>query len=316
MNRGDLVNKGLIWKGQPGSDQPLPANRTIIVSGLGRSGTSMVATLLAELGIISADDAYEETLDDREFLHLLKFRQVDEFRTAIAQRNQRSSVWGFKLPSIHGYLEPPDLLAFRNPRLVITVRDVVAVAERHAIAEHADPLLSFFEAADGLADLIRFLRAVICPTLLVSYEKAVSLHDEFITALCQFCGCPIDDALRDRLAAIIHPNKLEYARTARRRYDGNIDGMFNGNLVGWCREIGEAAPVRLDLLVDGEIRSSFLAGQSRDDLKRAGIGDGSHGFTASTEGLGIIPASILSVRVSGRTFEIPGSGKAAWEYWR
>lgn len=316
MEHADLVNKGLIWKDQPGTDQPLPANRTIIVSGLGRSGTSMVAALLAELGIISACDAYEETLDDREFLHLLKFRRADQFRVAIAQRNHRSSVWGFKLPSIHGYMPPTEILAFRNPRLVITLRDVVAVAERHAIAEHADPLSSFFEAADGLADLIRFLRAAACPILLVSYEKAISLHDEFITALCQFCGCPIDDALRDRLAAIIHPNNMEYARTARRRFDGNIDGIFNGNLIGWCREIGEAAPVRLDLLVDGEIRSSFLAGQSRDDLKHAGIGDGSHGFAASIEGLGIIPASVLSVRVSGRTFEIPGSGKAAWEYWR
>ncbi len=315
MTATELLNKGVIRSGEADAGNE-PAERTIIVSGLGRSGTSMVAAMLAGFGILSTEIAYETTLDDREFLHLLKFRQAGDFRAAIAARNQLSRIWGFKLPAINGYLEAPELHAFRNPRLIIVFRDPVAVAARHAIAEQTDPLASFFETLSGMSDLVGFLRAAECPILLVSYEKAVTLPDQFVTALAGFCGVELDAAGRERAIAIVRPNNLEYAQNARRRYEGNIDGIFDSHLVGWCREIGELEPARLVLLVNGVVRLSFSADHLRDDLCEAGIGNGRHGFVQSLHGLGVVRASILTVRVEGRIFDVPGSGKCAWQYQR
>ena len=230
MNPTDLLNKGLIWRRYNHAAEQ-PRERTIIVTGLGRSGTSMVAAMLGELGILSRDKAYQATFEDREFLHLFRFSETDSLPAAIAERNNLASIWGFKIPSLHGYLEPHELRAFRNPHLIIVFRDLVAIAQRHAIAELTDPLEAFFEASSGMSDMIAFLRATDCPALLVSYEKAVSLHDQFVTALAQFCGVPVDEAQRQRLNRMILPNNMSYADVARRRYEGNVDGIFDGCLV-------------------------------------------------------------------------------------
>ncbi|HSU04314.1 MAG TPA: hypothetical protein VLI93_01965 [Acetobacteraceae bacterium] len=91
MNDIALINRGLIWRGYH-EVHVEPTERTIIATGLGRSGTSMIAALLAELGILSTEHAYPATLDDREFLHLLKFRKTGDFRDAIAARNHLGPV--------------------------------------------------------------------------------------------------------------------------------------------------------------------------------------------------------------------------------
>ncbi len=235
---------------------------------------------------------------------------------AIAQRNQAEPVWAFKIPSIHGYLEPRDLGLFRNPHLIVVMRDIVATARRHATSEHMDPAWSLLETARGQADLLVFLTNAGCPILSLSYEKAV-LHPEIaVQAVADFANIPIADDQRLRLAALIEPDNRVYAQTATRRFDGNLDGIFQGRLVGWCRNSNDPAPVSLDLLVNGVARGSFPADHFRDDLKQAGIGEGNHGFDIDTRPLGLSPGAVLALRVTGRTFILPGSGKAAWMYHR
>ena len=310
MKPYDLSNSGIIQTGPAPASAATP--RTFIVSGLGRSGTSMVAAILAGLGVLSRDRSYEATLEDREFLHLLTTRDQPGLAEAISARNRESPVWAFKVPSIHGYLEPKELHLFRNPHLLIVMRDLVSTASRHAVSEHVDPALSFLETAQGQYDFVCFLAAVACPTLLVSYEKGIRHPDRLVLALARFCAIPIDQHQVDRLAESIRPESEDYANAASRRFEGNIDGIFDGSLIGWCREVGESHALSLDLLVDGVVACSLTADQQRDDLKAAGMGDGCHGFQVDTAGLGIMPESVLTVRITGRTFELPGGGKLVW----
>ncbi|MGH7156423.1 MAG: hypothetical protein ACREF3_21075, partial [Acetobacteraceae bacterium] len=288
----------------------------IIASGIGRSGTSMIASLLAGLWILSADDAYSLTMDDKEFLHLFTFKNMEELDEAIKRRNRHSEVWAFKLPSIHGYMEPDNLRVFRNPRLVIVFRDPVAVAVRHATAEYVDPGVSLFETIEGMREMARFLQAAECPMLLVSYEKAIRHPEHLIGALAEFCGVAVDPGKRQQLHAVIRPDNAEYAANARRQYDGQIDGILDGRLHGWCHERDEPNAVDLELLVYGKPSMSFRADHARDDLRDAGIGDGAHGFSVDLGQVQMTPDSILAVRVAGRNFEIKGSGKPAHEYRR
>ena len=309
MGPRNLFNFGIIQTG------PVPASaetpRTFIVSGLGRSGTSMVATILAGLSVLSRDHSYDVTLEDREFLHLLTTRDTQGLAAAIRARNRASLVWAFKVPSIHGYLEPKELHRFRNPHLLIVVRDLVSAAFRHAVSEYMDPAQSFFEAVRGQHDLTRFLEAATCPTLLVSYEKGVRHPDKLILALARFCAIPIDHQKVNGLMELIRPENEDYIRAATRRFEGNIDGIFGGRLIGWCREIGESRALSLELLVDGVMAYEVSADQYRTDLETAGIGDGRHGFQVDIGTLGISPEAIVTVRISGRTFELPGSRQPA-----
>jgi len=310
MQPRDLSNSGIIQTGPAPASAATP--RTFIVSGLGRSGTSMVATILAGLGMLSRERSYEPTLEDREFLHLLTTRDLPGLAEAISARNQTNPVWAFKVPSIHGYLEPKELHLFRNPHLLIVMRDLVATASRHAVSEHMDAALSFLETTQGQYDFVCFLHAAACPTLLVSYEKGIRHPDKLVRAVTRFCDIPIDQQKVDRLTELIRPESEDYINAATRRFEGNIDGIHDGSLIGWCREIGESHPLSLDLLVDGVIACSLTADQYRVDLKAAAIGDGCHGFQVDTAALGIMPESVLTVRISGRTFELPGGGKLVW----
>lgn len=316
MDPPDLINRGLILRVPSGGGTGDQTQRTIIVSGIGRSGTSMIASVLAGIGVLSAADAYPATMDDREFLHLFRFKDTDGVAAAIQARDSRNDVWAFKLPSIHGYMEPDGIRAFRNPRMVMVFRDPVATAIRHSIAEYVDAEFSFFENIQAMQDIARFMQSVDCPMLLVSYEKAISFPDHLVLALAEFCGVSVDAIQQNRLRAIIQPDNRAYAENARRRYEGNIDGIIEGFLHGWCREADDPEPVLLDLLVDGAPAASFRASLSRNDLRNAGIGDGSCGFRVDLGRLNVEPSSVLTVRVAGRSFEVAGSGKPARAYRR
>src|SRR6185437_6591252 len=126
-------NPGVIHLGPPALGSQLP--RTFIITGLGRSGTSMTAAVLSRLGLLSAGDAYPVTLDDREFLHVLTHRDRAALMEAIARRNARDAAWAFKIPSIHGFLTTAELDLFRAPHVIVMMRDLAATARRHAIAE-------------------------------------------------------------------------------------------------------------------------------------------------------------------------------------
>ena len=309
-----LGNFGVIQFGPAPAQASLP--RTIIATGIGRSGTSMVAAVLAGIGLLSREDAYDVTLDDREFLHVFSLHDRAGLAAIIARRNHNRAAWAFKMPSLQGYLLPHEVDLFRNPHLIVVMRDVVATARRHATAEHVDPAESMFETARGQADLLAFLQQLRCPILAVSYEKAVLHPGPFVRAVADFVRARLDEAQQNQLAALVEPDNTTYAQTATRHYDGNVDGMFQGHLRGWCREIGEDAPLSLELLVNGIPACTVRADAFRDDLKKAGIGEGRYGFDIDTIKLKLPPGAILAVHVAGRTFQVPGSGKPAWMYQR
>jgi hypothetical protein len=276
----------------------------------------MVAALLTRGGILDRANAYDVTLEDRELLHVLTAQDRAGLIEAIWRRNEAAQVWAFKVPNLHGYLTPADLILFRKPHLIAVMRDTAAVAHRHATAECLDPVHAFFEVARTMTTLVQFLKSADCPTLVVSYEKALLHPDAAVRALMEFAHLPLTDNLLGQLVALIHPEDPTYARTAARSFTGNIDGIFDGHLIGWCREEGESRPVSLDLLVNGVSVQTVGADTFRDDLCNAGIGNGSHGFDIDISLLNVAPSANLAVRVSGRTFQLSGSGQPAWRYTR
>lgn len=276
----------------------------------------MVAGLLARAGLLDPTRAYDVTLEDRELLHVLRIQDRRGLTEAIQRRNETAAIWAFKIPNLHGYLAPSDLALFRNPHLIVVMRDMAAIAHRHATAERMDPAHAFLETAQTMTALLVFLITANCPTLIVSYEKAILHPDAIVRAVMGFAHPPLADDLLNQLPDLIQPEDPAYARTAARSFAGNIDGIVSGHLIGWCRDEGDSAPVSVDLLVNGTPICTARADLFRGDLRQAGIGDGHHGFDIDTARLSLAPGAILAVRVSGRTFQIPGSGQPTWRYMR
>ena len=232
----------------------------------------------------------------------------DELADVVAARNARHPVWGFKRPNLHAF-GPGIVAAFRNPRLIITSRDPVAVSRRSMLSEHHLDALAAREAEaaahEGLA-MLRFAIALPCPVLLVSYEKALQDPLRLARAVLGFSGLQADATT---VCQTVQANRPEYLDHTERRFRGHIDGVFADLVHGWAMDPDSAEPLTLELLIDGVVRATFQADEFRPDLAQHGIGNGRHGFRQ------VLPPRTrrmakLSVRVAGRPHELAGGGRA------
>lgn len=310
----DLRNKGIIRLHPTHSLRHRPVERTLIVSGVARSGTSMVARVLQGAGVFMGERLDDVVFEDHEFSLLFSDPNHGrlEVDALLRKRDRRHRVWGFKRPHLHVEAEPVVELC-RNPFVILTVRDPVAIAERNAISEHRNSADSLGEAITDLQAMLHYARSLTCPVLFVSYEKAVLQPEQFVDRLLEFCGLEVPLDARERLLALVEPDRPEYLEAARRVFEGYVDG-FNGTaLVGWARQRDLHLPVHVTLFRDSVSVRNAYADEYRPDLLQAGMSSGNHGFSIELADLGFTAASRITVRIEGRLFVLNNSGSTIRE---
>jgi hypothetical protein len=254
--------------------------------------------------------------EDEAMARILIARDRDALKRMIAERNTNYGTWGFKYPMLCQSLGHGDTALFCDPRVIVAFRDPVSVAVRTSLSEYREPMQALRNAIDDQAALVTFVDRLQCPTLLVSYEKSLMFPGDFIDAILQFCDLPRNEALRDRLIALIEPNRQTYIAQARRRYEGVIDGITDGYLHGWCRLTGGTDPVTLDLLADDCPVATLRADMFRQDLLDAGFGTGHHGFAVDISRQRLPRNAVIRVKVAPHGVELDNSGHPLEAYRR
>jgi hypothetical protein len=308
----DLVNRGVIINRPVGSSAT--GARTFIVTGLHRSGTSLVASILQQAGVFMGRDINDFVFEDEEMLATLRAGDVDKLKLLIRDRNADYGTWGFKAPLLYTSLQPEQLALFDNAHLIVPFRDIASIAVRNSLSEYKDAMAALRDAVSQLDSMVGYVGSVSAPSLLFSYEKALIFPGDFIETFMRFCGLPSNAALCARLASLVEPNRKDYLARARRVYHGKVDGVEGGSIFGWCQLLGSTDPVRLEMFIDGELVTSFLAGVFRQDLLDAKIGDGAHGFVVELGALRPKPDAFIHVRVAGRPIELDNSGQRLSHY--
>jgi hypothetical protein len=309
----DLVNKGFIVD-RPGASVPGGGGKTFIVTGLYRSGTSLVASVLRQVGIFMGSDINDIVHEDMEMAKVVETRNRAGLKLLIRERNAAYGTWGFKLPMLCESLDHADMALFNDPHVIVPFRDPVAMSVRTSLSEYREPMQALRKASEDQAAMMAFVDRLGCPKLLLSYEKSLVFPGDFVDAITQFCGLPRSDMLRDRLTRLIEPNRETYIAGARRRYEGIIEGVTGGCLYGWCRLSGVPDPVALDLFVDDQLVLEFVADSFRQDLLDAGYGRGCHGFYLDLHKLGLRPNSVIRIRDSVHAIELDNSGRRVRDY--
>jgi hypothetical protein len=304
----DLVNKGFIVN-RPAASMPGRGGRTFIVTGLHRSGTSLVASVLRHVGIFMGAEINDLVHEDEAIAKILIARDFNALRRLIRQRDANYGTWGFKFPMLCKSLRPDDVALFSDPHIIVAFRDPVSVAVRKSLSEYQEPMAALRIAVDDQAAMLTFVERLQCPTLLLSYEKSLVFPDDFIDSILQFCDLPRSNALRENLVRLIEPNRQTYIAQVRRHYGGVIDGVTGGWLYGWCCLTAVADPVALRLFVDDQPVLAFLADVFRQDLLDAGFGTGHHGFAIDLATLPIRPDSVIRIRVADHAIELDNSGR-------
>lgn len=304
-----LLNRGVIVVRPPNT-----APRTLIVTGPERSGTSMVAAMLQRAGIFIGDETNDIVYEDEELDRILHSGDTVALRRIIGERDVAYRVWGFKLPMLCRDLPRERLAWFSNPHLIVTFRDPVAMAVRTAVSEYQDSIQSLRQAVADQNAVFAYVDAVDCPAILLSYEKALMMPEEFVDAIGRFCGVTLDPGVRSALLSIVEPGRQRYLEGARRRFEGTVERIQGDALCGWCWLTQSDEPVTLEVLADDRLVTRVIADVARGDLRLAGIGDGRHGFMIPLQTITTGRDPVIRICVAGHGVEVPNSGKRLREY--
>lgn len=145
----------------------------------------MVAGVVRGFGCHLGDDLPVNN-EDVEF----SYKTIEEMKRSIETRNRVHDFWGWKFPMAAEYLD--NLMMFiRNPMLIVVNRDIVATSlgllrwdDRQASTALLEAIL---QNRKNLDLALRWEK----PTLLVSYEKAVSAPEVFLEELSAFLDRPL-----------------------------------------------------------------------------------------------------------------------------
>src|SRR5690242_11463490 len=155
MTNEGLINYGFVRL----KDAPRQDTATIIVVGLPRSGTSMVASVLKTLGVFMGRVIDNVVFEDHEMADAIEPGKERRLADLIAARNAQHRIWGFKRPEAYKQL-PRICVTCRNPRVIVTFRDILAISLRNNISMQLDPIQWLPRLAreyDALASTIKRL---------------------------------------------------------------------------------------------------------------------------------------------------------------
>jgi hypothetical protein len=249
------------------------SEKTVIVMGVPRSGTSMIASALRGIGISLGDILDGAVMEDLELASALEANDEAALAFLIERRNSRYPIWGFKRPDAFRKMETFEQ-CFRNIHYIVTFRDPLAIALRNNLSMREKLLPALQNAAHSTADLLKFVAASKKPMLLVSYEKAVLDAGKLVDEVARFLAINLPPFERERVMRALPANREAYWLKSRIVYEGRFDSVSARRVRGWARGIGLAKPVAVLLFVDGVLRAQCLADQYREDLERAGKNGG------------------------------------------
>lgn len=174
--------------------------KTLVIMGAPRGGTSMVAGSFRELGV-DLGVSLGENHEDPQFLT----KDLEELRGRIAERNAVKPVWGWKMPhSIH-YIEEllPDI---RNPHLVFVFRNLLSTSasQVHRSESTVENALKFsLKQNIVMTELVSKLDV---PMLLVDYDKALTDNAHYIDKAIEFMQLDVTSEQRQNCVDFIDPD--------------------------------------------------------------------------------------------------------------
>ncbi len=282
----ELQNSGIITLNKAEHNEE---EKTIIVVGVERSGTSMVGTVLNELNIFLGDSHDKAVFEDIRIFSSLESENFELFESLVTEYNSRHKIWGWKRPKSFTYSDR-FVGRVRNPHFVVLFRDSFSIAVRNSISVHVNVTKNLIATAKKNLELAEFVAECKYPMLCVSYEKAMMKKKQFLQNLVDYIGIEIDEEHQKRVLSSMVNGKTEYLLGSRLDKDGGVPGPVKSpfgrvdkiselKLSGWARLPQEDEPLQLKIMKKDEVLGTVVADQFRQDLKDNNVGSGDHAFS-------------------------------------
>ena len=243
--------------------------KTYVVLGLGRSGTSMVAGTLHNMGI-NMGESLGHTYEDIELSNAFENKDFSLVKNLISTRNEDHQQWGWKRPSAVNYIEEVEDL-FDDVIFLVVWRDIFAIANRNKISMEYDLLESMERSIKNYDKLLKFVMKTDKPLLLISYEKAMLKKDLFVNALSKIV--PSGETLSNEALSFITVDPKDYLNASRvTEAKGTVGKFTNKEIMGWAfySKLQEKAAV-VTLQVNGKVLAKTKANKIREHLVKQHI---------------------------------------------
>lgn len=185
-------------------------NKTVVIGGIPRGGTTMVAATVDALGVYlgpEEDLKLKNCFEDQT----MNSPYLDVQHDYIKKNDNNHAVWGWKDP---GVIHPLNELghALRGPRVMIVFRDMLASIQgemRFDIKNGIDPRSydSLVEnTMNRYADIWKFSQRTRLPLMLISYERAINNREDFVDQVIDFIGLQVTPDQRQEAIDRIAPD--------------------------------------------------------------------------------------------------------------
>lgn len=277
--KNSLINSGIYVL----NEIPQQEEKTIIVLGSPRSGTSMMGKILYALNIFRNNQLDKSVFEDREIIDLLENKKDEkEIENYFKTKTKEYKIWGFKRPGAYFYIKKYEKYII-NPIYIIPFKDMLSISLRKNISIGQDFKNSLKETMEHHIKLINFILNNDKPMILFSYEKAILNPDFFVESIVKILDIhPSKEELLNAKKAI-EMNPESYLQNSRERVIGFFDNLKNNCVLGWAKAINHDKPVDVYVYINNKLVKTAKANIYREDLKKKNIGNGKHGFNIELE---------------------------------
>lgn len=280
-----MINKGVVI-----SNANNTTEKTIVIMGVARSGTTMTAQVVQDLGIDMGSEKGGVVNERRDVYSLLENKKLVQFDNLVEQQNKKHSIWGWKRPKSIEYV---DLFEhrIRNPHYIIPFRDYLSIAVRNNMAINADVTQNLVSThKDRYSKVIEFIQKNKQPMLLFSYEKAVLHPKYFVQKVAEFIGVNDEHRIAKAVKSIdVRSNP--YLKTES--ILGTLDKVQEGKVHGWAKKNNSNKPITLKLVINKTFVKNIVANKPRKDLAKIG----NHAFCESFEEIGLTVGETYEVMI-------------------
>jgi len=194
--------------------------RSIMVVGVERGGTSMVAGVLRSLGVCMG------TRTGRNHENpAFQFDNPDILQKQIELMNAEYDVWGFKYPRaslmIDFYNEH-----LRNPYYILVTRNIASVVDSWCSRGQNDPVETALHAIEYYSVALHAIKSSLRPSLMVNYELACKYPVAFIEAAAKFVGVELTEDRKQKSLQMITGDGGGYLNIPEHNFHiSNVDSI-------------------------------------------------------------------------------------------
>jgi hypothetical protein len=244
-----------------GDTSALDTNKkTLIVSGISRGGTSLVAGVLHHLGVFTGELSSAPVFEDLQLASSFETGDFEKAHEVIKKYDARYNVWAFKRPGSINYNNNLYKLC-HNPIYLFIFKDIFSVSNRNNISMNLEIMKGLQGALDDYNKILHFMRDNPVNGFLLSYEKIIGNKEMFIDTIVKLIGVEDISSMQIQKALdYITPNPKAYIDASRvTKGIGQIGSIDKKQVIGWGKYITSNDPAMVELYINDILEDTIEA---------------------------------------------------------